>query len=101
MCTVYRPSSVAKKRKPLKILHIPKEIEALNEKILGDFESLEEITVDENNKRFCVIDGVLYTKDKKKLILYPPCRKNKVLHLPDELELVVEESIKFGTGHGA
>ena len=95
--TEYRNSSVARKREPIKTLHIPKEIEALNERILGDFKSLEEITVDENNKRFCVIDGVLYTKDKKTLVLYPSARKNKTLHLPEEVESSFTDSIKFGT----
>lgn len=34
------------------------------------------IHVNENNTSYCSIDGVLYSKDKQRLIFYPPARKN-------------------------
>lgn len=40
---------------------------------------------------------VLYTKDKKTLVLYPSARKNKTLRLPEEVESSFTDSIEFGT----
>ena len=34
-------------------------------------ESLKAIEVDENNKNYCSIDGVLFSKNKKELVSYP------------------------------
>lgn len=46
-------------------------------------ESLKNIFVDENNEYFCDIDGVLYSKDKTELILYPRGRKPSSISFPD------------------
>ena len=45
--------------------------------------SLEEIFVDENNAEFCSVDGVLYSKDKTKLMYYPPHKESDVFNIPD------------------
>lgn len=45
---------------------------------------LENIFVDENNKYFCSVDGVLYTKDKKYLIAYPFEKKETEYVMEDE-----------------
>ena len=54
----------------LKSIHLPKGLET----IYGHFyevESLEEITVDENNNYFSDDNGVLYNKSKTTIIAYP------------------------------
>lgn len=48
---------------------------------------LESIIVDENNKWFSTDDGVLFSKDKKKLIRFPE-GKSGVYTLPDAVEVI-------------
>ena len=44
---------------------------------------LENINVDSNNKDYLSVDGVLYNKDKTKLIRYAPGKKDKSFSVPD------------------
>ena len=44
---------------------------------------LKEIVVDPNNATYCSIDGVVYSKDKKKLIYYPSGKTNATFKVPD------------------
>ena len=37
---------------------------------------LNTITIDKKNKNLCSVDGVVYTKNKKKIVLYPQGKKN-------------------------
>lgn len=56
---------------------------------------LRNIFIDPNNKTFCDIDGVLFSKDKKKLILFPPARTTdgKIIYtIPDGVEEVGRKS---------
>lgn len=46
--------------------------------------SLEKIKVNENNKTYCDVDGVLFSKDKKTLLIYPPRRKGNY-SVPDSV----------------
>ena len=46
---------------------------------------INEIRLNKTNKRYAVYDGILYTKDKKKLI-YCPTAKEGTVSFPDELE---------------
>ena len=44
---------------------------------------LKEIEVDPNNATYCSIDGVVYNKDKTKLIYYPSGKTNATFKVPD------------------
>ncbi len=50
--------------------------------------SIESITVTNKNKNYCSIDGVLYSKDKKKLLLYPPAKKDKEYVITNGVETI-------------
>ena len=93
----YSPDVFEKERATIKTLHIPKPIDSLNDKIIREFVSLEEITVDEENMQFCAVDGVLFSKDKKTLILYPAKRKSRIFRIPEEMKSAKRKSIEFGT----
>ena len=43
---------------------------------------------DENNKKYTAIDGVLFSKDKKRLLLYPMMKKDEVYEIPEGTEEV-------------
>lgn len=45
--------------------------------------ALKEIDVDANNATYCSIDGVVYSKDKKKLIYYPAGKTDAAFKVPN------------------
>ena len=45
--------------------------------------ALKEIDVDANNSTYCSIDGVVYSKDKKKLIYYPAGKTDAAFKVPN------------------
>ena len=51
--------------------------------VFNNCESLEAIDVDPDNRFLCSQDGVLYSKDKTVLILYPQGKKEEVLVVPE------------------
>lgn len=55
-------------------IHIGKNVKEIGEWALTNNQHITEITVDENNEYFCDVDGVLYSKDMKTIIAYPPSR---------------------------
>ncbi len=106
----------------LKSVKIGKELQFIRPGAFVQGYSLEEIYVDENNQYFCVDEaGVLYSKDKEILVLYPngkPTEKYSVcsttkkidvcaflctsylkeLYLPDGLEVIGETAFSFSSG---
>ena len=72
----------AKCNMPIKeIKHFLKEYLILNE--------LKEIEIVSEDKRFCTIDGMLYSKDKRRLYLCP-CGRKGVLVIPDGTDTITE-----------
>ena len=50
--------------------------------------TLERFTIDPNHKYFAVIDDVLYTKDLKLLIAYPPAKNQKTFMIPSTVKSI-------------
>ncbi len=70
----------------LKSINIPSNVESIGKHAFYDTENLEKIAVDNSNKNYSSINGVLYNKDKTELIFYPAVRT--------ETEFVVPEGVK-------
>lgn len=49
---------------------------------------LTEITVDGKNENYCSVDGVLFTKDMKKLVCYPAEKSGTSYTIPDGIEKI-------------
>jgi len=49
---------------------------------------LKEILVAEDNPNFCSKNGILYTKDMRALILYPPDKADTVYRMPDTVTFI-------------
>ena len=56
--------------------------------------NLKEINISENNKYYTLIDGVLYTKDKKTLILYPSGNEAETVEIPNFVTKVGRSSFQ-------
>ena len=58
----------------LESFHITKSVKSIGELVFLFCTQLTEITVDPENEYFTSVDGVLYSKDKTRLMAYPPGR---------------------------
>lgn len=56
----------------LKTLHIPASVTTIEPGSFRENQSLESITVDENNQNFISVKGVLFKKDMTRLMVFPP-----------------------------
>ncbi|MBQ8141954.1 MAG: leucine-rich repeat protein [Bacilli bacterium] len=64
------------------ILYIPESVEVIEKTALSSKLPIEEVRVDKYNAFFSSEDGVLFDKDKEKLIFYPPEKKEETYAIP-------------------
>lgn len=82
----------------MKSIFIPAFIESVGENEyycqnpFGFCLNLEEIMVDDENANFQVLDGVLYSKDGKKLIAYPSAKADSTYMIPREVEIIYQDA---------
>lgn len=71
----------------LKTIRIPKSVHTIED---GAFFASEFtwISVDEENERFCSLDGNIFTKDKNELIAYAIGKEEDVYYIPDEVSVL-------------
>ena len=78
--------------KSLKSITIPDSVTFIGEEAFSECTSLQSITVSENNENYKSIDGCLYTKDGKTLLLYPSAKKGKSFEVPDGVTEIADSS---------
>ena len=76
-------------------LIISSSVNELNVDNLLRWDNLECISVDPDNESFMSIDGVLFSKDGKELLLYPGKKSNKEYIVPDKVEIIGDEAFKW------
>lgn len=70
------------------VLKIGKNIKSIAvDPTISGKHSISSIKVESGNKYFYVKDGVLFSKDKTKLILYPNMRKNTTYTVPSGVKV--------------
>ena len=72
---------------------IPNEVDELAGGVFGGCSMLKEINVEEDHAFYSSSDGILYNKDMKKLVSYPPAKEETEYIMPDSVEEV--ESMAF------
>ena len=80
-------SSIFNECNSLKEINLPSTIKNITEtgfEFLG-CQSLKSITIPEENKYYCCVDGVLYNKQMTKLIKYPAAKEDKIFTIPDSV----------------
>lgn len=55
---------------------------------LGELSTLESVTVSPTNKKFCSIDGVVFSRDKSNLSLYPRGKKDESYTIPEGVKYI-------------
>lgn len=76
------------KRVRLLRLHLPATVETIQNDAFPSL--LEEITVDEENPHFTSEEGILFSKDRKRLIRYPGYREEECCMVPEGVEILTE-----------
>lgn len=76
--------SAAFRRSSLTSIFIPSSVETIENYAFDDCKVLTEINVDENNSIYSSQDGVLYSKDKTRLITVPE-GSDKIITIPDTI----------------
>ncbi len=67
---------------------IPAKVTWIGDHLAGYATSLATYTVDEKNENFCSVDGIVYTKDMKKLVAYPPAYPTTEFTVPSSVEMI-------------
>lgn len=69
-------------------INIPEKVNSLSKYFCHFNRRLKSINVSEKNKKFTSVDGVLFSKDMKTLILYPCAKKDSCYTIPDGVEII-------------
>lgn len=72
---------------------LPDDLEEFGVRVFEDCESLAEINTNPNSKNFSSFDGVLYSKDRKKVLAFPMAKTGHFV-MPDTVEVVGEHAFK-------
>ena len=58
--------------------------------------TLKSISVNANNKSFCDVNGVLFTKDKTKIVIYPQGKTDATFTIPNSVKTIGENAFING-----
>ena len=86
----------------LKKIEIPASVSDIGERAFRGSQqgSLEEIVVDDKNETYKSVDGVLFSKDGKKLIAYPVKRNAEEYVIPDGVEEIEKAAFRADARNG-
>ncbi|MCR5837442.1 MAG: leucine-rich repeat domain-containing protein [Lachnospiraceae bacterium] len=79
----------------LKSISLPVSLSYIGEVAFEKCTSLTEINVDNDNSVFMSVDGILYSKDGKSLILYPASKEGESFEIPSNTETLGEYAFDF------
>ena len=68
-------------------IEIPESVTSIGEGAFCDCNSLSSINVLENNPAYCSIDGVVFSKDQKELVIHP-AGKGNVYKIPESVTII-------------
>ena len=74
----------------VEVIYIGKDVKYIDETSFFNCKVLKAIEVDEKNECYTDVDGVLYTKDMKKLLVYPIMKENEAASyiIPEGVERI-------------
>ena len=79
----------------LEKVHLPKSMKKFWGGCFASCNSLKEVTVDPENPWFCSVDGVVYTKDRKELVFYPPGKTDAEFAIPEGCSMIGRNAFAF------
>ena len=73
---------------------IPEWVDHIDDSAFYECYTLKRITVDPNNNNYSDVDGVLYSKDKKRLIKYPAGKESEGFTIDACVESIGDDALK-------
>ncbi len=67
----------------IKKITIPETVTEIGMNAFGNCSKLEEIDLSSKNENYCLVNGVLYNKDKSSIIRYPAARKDEACYIEE------------------
>lgn len=77
------------------LITIPASVRSIDTSCFANCFALSDILVEEGNKNYCSVDGVLFTADKKQLLAYPCGKGVRNYIIPESVETIASGSF-FG-----
>ena len=74
---------------------IPASVTEIGEEAFAYCENLKSIEVDEGNRLYASVDGVLYDKNLSTLLMYPPGKKQDIFSVPEGVTAIGENAFKY------
>lgn len=79
----------------IKSITLSDELTDISYNSFGYMPNINEYKVSSENENYVVVDGVLYTKDMKTLVLYPTLKTDSSYTVPEGVEVISEYAFKF------
>lgn len=67
----------------LEVDKIPKNVSYIGANAFAECDLIENFDIDEENPYYTAVDGVIFTKDKTELVMYPAGRSDESYQIPD------------------
>ena len=78
--------------KKVTAVNIPDSVTEMGTSLFTYCHALEKATVSEANPNFCSVGGVIFSKDRKTLVAFPPAYVQKDYVIPDGVETIREDA---------
>lgn len=75
-------------------ISIPASLTEIEERAFNGCDSLKSISVSPDNPGYCSVDGVLFNKDKTRLIKYPAGKEENTYDIPGSVTEIVEAAFE-------
>ena len=76
----------------LERIEIPNSVLRIGTSVFEGCNNLKSIILEENNKNYLLDDGVLYTKDYKRLLVYPPAKEGEIYNIHEGVVNIEENA---------
>lgn len=73
---------------------IPESVSTLDYNVFSECVNLANIFVSSDSQYFCDVDGIMFTKNMKKIVLYPSARSGSVYQIPDGVTMIGDSSFE-------
>lgn len=74
---------------------IPKNVTEIGVNAFADCTAITRLDVSDENESYTSVDGVIFTKDKKELVMYPAGRQNEEYKIPNGTEIIREKAFSY------